>query len=329
MAPPDRDDRPRHPENIEYLEKSHLAGNHVLGKNAERLASWTEWLLHPEEHDHDRTVIYPNGTKVEKEGRTYGDEESGYPYDDKELPYESVIEGYHLWQLLNFMTAVSTQQVERKNNVLAWAALAADQLYWVAHEYETALVVGFPDAQWHGGAKEAAKDFLLTLSSAADQLSKIGDKLRGLIPRYAVIIKELRRNLDEAAAELVRAFEDKFYNRNPGISINIIGAAIAGIAGAAIAVATGGIAAEIELAAVTSAWTTMFTDAANQVAETKQDAAVHGSTWRGLVESYLHTQAQNMAAATEAIRELDGQVKHLLQHFNEVEKPIRRLPGAE
>jgi hypothetical protein len=53
MAPPDRSDEPR---DTSVLDDAGITTDSRLRHNAARLASWLEFLLHPEEHDYDRLV---------------------------------------------------------------------------------------------------------------------------------------------------------------------------------------------------------------------------------------------------------------------------------
>lgn len=329
MAPPDRDDHPRRPENIDYLEKSNLAGNPVLGKNAARLASWVEWLLHPEEHEYDRTVIY--GDSGRKEDVEHPTRDPNVPPDYRGpvpyLDYESVIEGYYMWQFMNFMTAVSTQEVESSDSALAPAAVTIDRLYFVAATYEQSLKEDFPEQKWQGGAATAAKNFLDVLSPAATRISKVAGDLRVLIPKYALIIKELRRDLDRAAGELAHTFDYKFYDRPGGISIDVEGVIVAGIVGGAVAAVTLGAGAPIAEAAIASAWTAMFSDAASDLRKEGQ-GAVSGTAWRDLAGSYFLMQERVMTAATRQIRDINKEIIRLQQELDNVPMPTKRIPGA-
>jgi hypothetical protein len=66
MAPPDRGDTPHRGDSQKALRDVglHAGSGSRLSPTANVLASWVEWLLHPEEHDYDRTVITKTGRDV-------------------------------------------------------------------------------------------------------------------------------------------------------------------------------------------------------------------------------------------------------------------------
>ncbi|MCT2586428.1 hypothetical protein [Actinophytocola gossypii] len=315
MAPPDRGDYPQDPDYDKYLATNGLQGNPTLGHNAERLAAWVEWLLRPDLHDYDRTVIYNDGTKREEPGRVTKASQTPGRIEPADLPYESVIEGYYLWQFLNFMVAVSTQEVERPSSVLATSAAAIKNVWWLGDEYTTVLATHFPEDHWTGEAARKAYQFVGDLQRVANQLNKIAAEFHDVGPQYAVIIKSLRRNLDTAAGELVNAFEEKFHSKPEGISLDVMGVVLAGLAAGTVTYMTAGGVLPVVQAAVGAAWSETFMQATKGLRQ-EQRGTVGGFWWRDLVESYMRVQADNMADATAAVTELNRKVEDLIAQFD-------------
>lgn len=314
MAPPDRGDTPR---DTSVLDNAGVTADSRLRHNAARLTSWLEFLLHPDEHDYDRTVIYPDGTKREEPGRVTKANPLPGHYDPVDLPFESVIEGYQPWQFLHGMAAVSTPEVERPNSPLALGSAALNNIWWIADKRIPSLVDAFPTIGWEGDAADAAFAFLLRLQTVAGQVNKLVRELYFVVPKYAVIIKGVRDNLDEAAAGLVDAFEKKFAAKpESGFSVDIAAAVLSGIAAAAVTYMTAGAGLVLQ-SAVTSTWATVFTDAAGDILKTSTDGdSVGGYWWRDLVKSYLHTQAQILTTATDEIDQLNRTITSLIGRFN-------------
>lgn len=101
MAPPDRSDHPRRMDtraDIGSVDLNANAGSR-MSENALRLAAWVEWLLHPEEHDYDRTVIYPDGTKREEPRRVTRASQTPGRCEPVDVPFESVVPEYEVLQI--------------------------------------------------------------------------------------------------------------------------------------------------------------------------------------------------------------------------------------
>jgi uncharacterized protein YukE len=314
VAPPDREDYPR---DDAVLRQAGIGSDSRLLDNAAKLTSWLEWLLHPEEHQYDRTVYHPGGHKREEPGPVAPiNDQPGTLPPDAQLEYESVLAGYQPWQFLHGMAAVAGPQVERPNSMLALGAVTLNNIWWVGDKRIASLVDGFPQSGWKGDAADAFWSFLLRLQTVAGQINKLVKELHAIVPKYAVVIKGVRDGLDQAAAGLVAAFEKKFASRPEAeFSVDVKAAVLSGIAAAAVAIATGGSGIVVELALVGSAWSTLFTDVASDVLKMEDDA-VGGYWWRDLAHSYLHKQAEILTSAQDQIDKLNRQVEALIAQYN-------------
>jgi hypothetical protein len=314
MAPPDRDEQPR---DTSVLDDARIEEDSRLRHNAARLTSWVEWLLHPEEHSYDRTVLHPGGHKREEPGPVamINDQPGTLP-SDAQLPFESVIEGYQPWQFLHGMAAVAWPRVERADSALGVGAAALYNVWWTADRDIPSLVDLFPTIGWEGDAADKAFTFLLDLQTVTGQVNKLVQELYSVGAKYAVIIKGARDSLDEAAAGLVRAFEQKFAAKPESqFSVDFTAAVLAGIAAAAVSFATVGTGALVTTALVTSTWSNLFTDVAGDALKSGDDA-VGGYWWRDLVESYMHKQALILTAAQEEVNQLNRVITNLIGRFN-------------
>lgn len=316
MAPPDRGDRPTDVDNTEYLAAVNLAENPRLGHNANLLASWVEWLLHPETHDYDRTVIYPDGTKRDEPGPVTKANPLPGNYEPVELDYESVIAGYYLSQFLDPMVAVSSQKVEGPDSMLSTGAAALKNVWWLGNEHAIALSAGFPVTEWTGAAATNAHQFVIELSDFATQVNKIVDEFHHTGARYAVVTRALRENLDKAAGELIAAFEQKFHEKPEGISLDVVGIILSAAAAGAVTYMTGGAGLPLLQSAFTGAWSATFTQTFDDVLKRGSQGSVAGSEWRDLVETYLRTVADMVMAATEAMNDLNTKIVSLLRQFD-------------
>lgn len=316
MPPPERDD---YPLDDTVLRHVGIGSDSRLRHNAARLTSWLEWLLHPEEHPYDRTVFHPGGAKKEEPGPVAPvNDQPGTLPPDAQLPFESVLEGYEIWQFLHGMAAVSSPEVESRDSLLANGAAALNNVWWMGDKRIASLVDSFQEVGWQGGAADTFLPFLLRLQTVAHQVSKLVRELHGVVPGYAVVIKGVRDSLDEAAAGLVAAFEEKFGSRpETEFSIDIAAAVLAGVAAGAIALASGGTFLVVE-AAVTSTWSTLFTDVAGDVLKT-QDDSVSGYWWRDLAHSYLHKQELILTAGKDEIDQLNRKVTELIGRYGDAD----------
>ncbi|OLF04528.1 hypothetical protein BLA60_40265 [Actinophytocola xinjiangensis] len=156
MAPPERSDEPVG-DGVDALTEARLEGSRMR-PNAARLASWVEWLLHPEEHEHDRTVIYPDGTRREEPGPVTTANKTPGHFDPVELEFESVLAQYPLvGQYLDGMAAFSTQKVERTNSLLAIGAAAIKNVWWAGDTQMSRLLSELPDEDDWGGPAATAR----------------------------------------------------------------------------------------------------------------------------------------------------------------------------
>jgi len=322
MAPPDRGDVPR---DTSPLAAANLTESSVLWESAARMSSWIEFLLHPEEHEYDRTVIYPDGEKREEPGPvTKANPRPGH-VDPVDLPYESVLAGHHPSQFLHGMAAVATQRVQQADSILGIGADALYSAYWLGERQMASLVDAFPP-DWQNSSTTGANaySFLLVLQDVAREMHELLNEFCGIAARYAVIVKRVRDNLIHAAEELVQGFEDKFANKG-GVSVNVVSVALTGIAAAAVTYLTAGVAAPAAGAAVTSIWSTMFTDAAKKLlTESKSDQKsapekIHGYWWRDIANSFLTRQAEIMSEAKEEVDALNDKILDL---YGQVDKTI-------
>jgi hypothetical protein len=304
MAPPDRDD---HPRDTTPLNAAGIPEDSRMRRNAEKLASWVEWLLHPEEHDYDRTVIYPpNGDKVEEPCRMY---RTGTANPKEiELPFESVIEGYLDVDFLRAMATVANQEVERGSSLLAIGTAALYNLWWLGNEGMTGLTSEFPST-WSGPASAAANDSLAGIKAVADQVSKIATDFRMMPAKYAAVITGLRDNANNAAGELVEAFESRFAEHD-SVHMDIVGILVGAIAAATFTYLTGGAATPIVESAVGSAWSGTLGGA---VSALQGDVgAFGGEGWRDTAKSYLVAQDDLLTEAKKAMDQVNGEVSRLL-----------------
>lgn len=329
MAPPDRSDVPR---DYAPLEEAKLAIQDAAIKsrllpNAERLVSWLEWLLHPEEHEYDRTVTHPFGEKREERGPVAPPtDQPGTVPSDAQLPFESVIEGYQIWQFLHGMTAVATQQVERPDSVLSAANAALQNIRLTSDTYMASLGRELDESEWSGDARNNASLFINRLVNAVVELRKIADELCVLIMKYAVLLAGTRDDLNKAAAELVNAFETKFYTRREDIEIDISGIVLGGIATAAVTLMTGGTLIAAEAAAMAALWSNTFTQAADGLLKSTSTLnQISGPLWRDLAHHYMHAQAEIMHDAKATVDALNESVKSLITIFDSPRGPIHEL----
>lgn len=326
MAPPGRGDTPHRGDSHTALTDAHLTErlDSRLSRTANILASWVEWLLHPEEHDYDRTVIYPDGEKREESGRAYRTNPgTGGPLT-LERPFESVIAQYELAQFLDGMASVADQKVEESSSLLALGGVAIKNVWWLGNARMLELVHRFPsEADWSGDAARKASDFIGDLATATTQMNKIVQEFNGMAPQYAVIIKGARDNFEKAAAELVNAFQDKFYAKKEDTSIDVVGIVASAIAAGAIVYVTAGGALPIVESTLAAAWSKTLEEAAKVANETMHShGTVGGYWWRDLATSYMVTQANIRHDTIEAINSLGDRIKGLIDQFNADIKPF-------
>jgi hypothetical protein len=325
MAPPDRDDYPRRPDSRAVLERRKIDSDahSRMAHNAGRLASWVEWLLHPEEHEFDRRVNYPGGPSMEVTERVTKANQTPGNFEPVDVPFESVIARFDLDQFFDGMAAFATQEVETPRSVLSPAAAAMKNVWWLGDKRMLELVAKKPtEEQWSGTAADKARTFIEDVTTAVTQLNKIAEEFADMVPRYALIVKGARDNLDRAAAEAVAAFEKKFSERPPDISVDIKGIVIAAIVAGATAYATGGLALPlIKEAMIGAAWSKTFEEAAG-ILESKVRGHVGGPLWIDLAKTYMRTQADILADAIRSLEILASDYQGLIGRFDTDVYPI-------
>ncbi|WP_154814952.1 hypothetical protein [Actinophytocola xinjiangensis] len=318
MAPPERSDEPA-ADGVAALEEARLDDSRMR-PNAARLAAWVEWLLHPEEHEYDRTVIYPDGTKREEPGRVTMANPTPGQFEPIERDFESVVAQYPLVaQYLDGMAAFSTQRVEAHDSVLSFGAAAIRNVWWLGDAHMTRLVHDFPDGdEWSGKAARAADRFIGDMSVIVTQLVKIAQEFVDVGPQYAVIVKEARNNFDAAAAALVTAFEDKFHTKTAPAPIDIAGIALTAVTAGLVTYMSGGLLGPVLQDAALAAWAAMFTDAAGKLTESNTNhGTVDGARWIELAQTYMRTQAEFMDDAVTAINGVNQQLVDLIDLFDD------------
>jgi hypothetical protein len=310
MAPPERDFLPRDqtPLNDAGISNDCRGEAAELWHNAAHVCSWVEWLLHPEEHQYDRTVIWGTG-KREEPGPVLGQDS------------ESVIAGYEPWQFLHGLEVVSTQVVKDPSSLLGVGAVALDNVWTFGNQGIQDLITAFGNVTWKGGSRVVADGFIGQLGSAVTEVNKLMSKPGGdvmlVTAKYAAIITATRKNLDEAADALVRAFDRKFAEKpEEGIDVDWKGALLSGIAAAATVVMTSGASAPIAASAAAEVWAELFKDAAGDLVKEKDDS-MSGYWWRELAQAYFHKQTEIMQAAARQMDELNDILYFAIQEFDQ------------
>ncbi|ALG09078.1 hypothetical protein [Kibdelosporangium phytohabitans] len=344
MAPPYRGDTPQRADSFEDLARTHMdaASGSRLSDTAGKLAAWVEWLRHPEEHGYDRTLA---GTGEEVPGPVLSltapnvppaAHPSPYPVpDDAQWDYESVIAQYNLLQFLDGMGAVATQQVERPSSVLALAAVATKNVWWLGDARVSEMQGKFPgEDEWSGDAANRARNFVAELGTVANLLNKIitgVDGADGFIeaaPKYALIIKTARDNFEQLAADWVAACEEKYHAKNNEISVNVFGIMASVIVTAATVLVTRGATLPIlQKEMVSSAWSATFTEILKPLSEAgKKDSQgeVKGPLWRDLAESYMLTHSGIKERTVSALNELTGRINSASAQFDADIAPLLR-----
>ncbi len=319
MAPPDHADSDRHGSYSAYLDGHNFKDNPRLGENVDRLSAWLEFLLHPETHDLDREVYGPfestGGTWVWRE-----QSERMYNYDTgdgEEFESRSVLHEYKYSDFLDPLVAVSTQQVESGDSLIALASAAVSNIYWVGTKF-TSELDNFP-SEWKSPASVEAERFVSRLESVANQMNLVVGALKNLLPKYSLVIKAARMDLDKAVEGLVEKFEEKFAAKSGGsFSFDVTGLVLATIAAAAVTYMTAGGGAAIGEAMVVAAWSKTFDAATGELFDKKDEKSlgkIEGSWWKDLARTYLETAAGILRDATQAMDHLNGEMTLLAENF--------------
>lgn len=235
-----------------------------------------------------------------------------------EVQFRSVLHEYFYSDFLDPLVAVSTQQVETEANLLAVATAAVSNIYWAGQKFTSELAT-FP-TEWKGTASVEAERFVARLESVATQLNLVVGALRNLLPKYGLVIKNARINLDAAVAGLVDKFEEKFHTRAESeFSFDVKGFVIGMIATAAVTYMTGGVGVVLGTALVAEAWSGTFKEAANQLfnesEHEKTVAKIKGTLWKDLAESYMEAKDAILRSATDAMELLNAEMTELATNF--------------
>ncbi|WP_158889394.1 hypothetical protein [Amycolatopsis anabasis] len=329
--PPNRGDKPRHPEYLEYLRdpKVNLIDNPRL-KTAPELGSWIEWLLHPEEHIGARSIIEESGARHEMDQNlpTQKTETTPPPPNEHDpttmpgrdgrlpgwnvahyYPYESVLERWEFAQFFGFQSAVSTQRVERSDSLFAGAAAALAVAKWSTddHNHQIAAV---PTEGWESGNGDT---FRRLAAEAADILAKIAEiinvSLVVALAEYTMTIKKTREALDESTRNVVRTFDSKLPKEAEGSAV--LAFVITFVLGELkekvfdkIKPWLGG-PAKIATLAVDHLWETVVGLVQPKRKENPDDVKDRsGWDWDDIAKSYLRGQADILDLATRRIDEL-------------------------
>lgn len=346
MAPPGRGDTPQREDSLAELGRAGLdeASGSRLSGTANQLASWVEWLRHPEDHGYDRTLTDNNEEvpgpvldSVSVPGPVPPQPPQPHPSPapvspDAQWPFESVIAKYNLAQFLDGMAAVATQQVERESSVLAPGAAVMKNVWWLGDARVSEMQGKFPSKEeWDSDAAELAKNFIAELSTVAGQANKIiegiddKDGIHGIPAQYALIIKTTRDNFEKLAADFVKACEAKFHSKDAGVSIDVIGIMASTVAaGAMVFVTRGAVLPLIAKDMIESAWSATFTEFFKALAGAAKDdkqGTVHGPLWRDLATSYMVTHSDITNRTIGALNDLTGKIKDADAQFEKVVRP--------
>lgn len=108
------------------------------------IATWVDFLLHPERHSYDRAEVYPDGSKVEVTGIEVGSADG----PSMPLPTESVIAGNTMPQFFDFAVAL-TGQWFGEGSWCDSAFKALDDVRWRCDDDLGKLTGGFEDLREH------------------------------------------------------------------------------------------------------------------------------------------------------------------------------------
>ncbi|MGH3860196.1 hypothetical protein [Actinokineospora sp.] len=313
MAPPDRQPDPYH---------SAAAGVDNTFGHAGEIAAWVEWLLHPEQHGHDRTIILPGGNKIEHTGNLPIEKsDSNGPLMPDAIepieyhPYESAIEGCFTEQFFDPALALSGQLFDEYSD-LSRVFEGLSNAYWQNDDWNGKLSGGFEDLRhvWDGAAGSRAGEFLGAIDDCMTDFTIIAKEMSAISIAYGAIIKTARVNLNEAMGKLVDAFHHKFYTREaPWDKILIKG--LSAISGAALAYVTAGGAA--------AAWVAGLTTAMDKTIDSGDGANIGGAKWREIVDNYFVAQMKILQNARDEIDKLHDAVAGLDDRLANMPK----LPG--
>jgi hypothetical protein len=313
MAPPDRDPDPHHAAAIGLDSAFHHQGE---------IAAWVEWLLHPEQHPHDRMIILPDGVKVEHPGNleVEGNESdpNGPLMPDPEkpvefYPYESVIQGCYTEQFFDPAQALSGQLLDEDSDLCQVYSGLTDT-FWSNDDWNGRLIGGFEDlrnsGQWRGDASLRAGEYLGAIDDFMNDFTQIAKEVSAIPLAYAGIITTARRNLNEAMFQLVNAFNHNFYTReSPMVKVLVKG--LIAITGAALTYVSGGTAA--------AAWGAGLATVCDKALDS-DGGDVGGRTWREIVEQFFVAQMKILTEAQAEIEKLKQDVVRLAGRMAEMPK---------
>ncbi len=330
MAPPEyTKSRVAHQRYRDYLNNReyHFKNNPRFTKNVDRLSSWLEFLLHPETHEYDREAFIPlsrtgGGQPTDYQWREvpepvyFGSGQVGVPASESR--FRSVLHEYLYSDFLDPILALSTQHVETGANILAKATAAVNNIYWAGETF-THELANFP-SEWKGTASVEAQRFVARLEDVAGQLKLVVDALRNLLPKYGLVIKTARINLDEAVKGLVDKFEEKFHTRaEKEFSFDVLGFVVSVVAAAGVTYITGGLTFVIVEAAIADMWAGTLREAANNIFKQgdaeKNVAQIKGTLWKDLAASYFKAVDGILRDAKAGIDHLNTEMTELAGNF--------------
>ncbi|GAA2994820.1 hypothetical protein [Actinokineospora diospyrosa] len=317
MAPPDRQPDRSHPA---------ASGADPEFGHAAEIAAWVEWLLHPEQHQYDRMVILPDGTRVEQPGnltveRRQLDPNGPLVPDPKEpteyYPFESVIAGCYPEQFFDPALALSGQLFDEDSDISKVYAALIDAS-WRSDDWNGKLNGGFEDLrqEWSGSAAAHAGEFLGAIEDFATDFTQVTRELAALAIAYAGVVKAARTNLNEAMGTLVDAFHAKFY-AHESLWDTVVVKALSAIAAAALTYVSGGAAA--------AAWGAGLATAIDKALDSDDGdgTGIGGKAWREIVDNYFVAQMKILRHAGAEIDKLRTDASRLGDRLASMPK----LPG--
>ena len=269
------------------------------------IATWVDFLLHPERHSYDRAEVYPDGSKVEVAGLQVGSADG----PEMPRPTESVIAGNSMPQFFDFAVALTGQSFGEG----AWsyyAFKALDDVRWRCDNDVGKLIGGFEDLSkhWQGSASERAGEYLGAISDFMKDYTEIAKELCQVVLAYAGVISVARRNLDDVMGKFLAACEKKFNERQaPQEKV------IAIVLGAVV---TGAMSVTMPGASVVwqSALTALLADVVKLATE-EEGRVVGGDRWRTIVDTYFVQAHQVLNETREQFGQLDGRIATLLDRL--------------
>jgi hypothetical protein len=293
MAPPDRQPEPGHPA-VQGLHPS-LAGHRG------EIAVWVDWLLHPELHEYDRTILYPDGRKKEVGGNRQMP--NAVPHNEN-YPFESVLAGRYIEQFFDPAFALSGQLVDKdeaENAAAGRIFSALDNARWRNTHYSGRLAGGFEDIRERCSGSAVCVGggtFIGGVDDFTTHFVVIAEELAEIMTAYCATIVMARESLHKVMGLLVDAFHHKFYARGiPADEVTLF------LFGATVGIVTTAISGGGGAAVFASALSALLNEAAKQ-----HVARIGGETWDNIVSSYFRSQIDVLDDARVEIGKLEEMV---------------------